>query len=62
MITIPKVPQVPTGYQAEGWSLKKGGAEAGYKPGKKYFVKRKFKITSAKKQALFFMIFKPYRI
>ena len=40
MITIPKVPQVPAGYQAEGWSLKKGGAEAGYKPGKKYFVKR----------------------
>ena len=38
MITIPKVPQVPAGYQAEGWSLKKGGAEAGYKPGKKYFV------------------------
>ena len=27
MITIPKVPQVPAGYQAEGWSLKKGGAE-----------------------------------
>ena len=26
MITIPKVPQVPSGYQAEGWSLKKGGA------------------------------------
>lgn len=23
MITIPKVPQVPAGYQAEGWSLKK---------------------------------------
>lgn len=40
MITIPKVPQVPAGYQAEGWSLKKGGAEARYKPGKKYFVKR----------------------
>ena len=41
MITIPKVPQVPAGYQAEGWSLKKGGAEAGYKPGKKIFCKKK---------------------
>lgn len=40
MITIPKVPQVPAGYQAEGWSLKKGGTEARYKPGKKYFVRR----------------------
>ena len=40
MITIPKVPQVPAGYQAEGWSLKKGGAEAGYKPGKKIFCKK----------------------
>ena len=39
MITIPKVPQVPAGYQAEGWSLKKGGTEARYKPGKKYFVR-----------------------
>lgn len=38
-ITIPKVPQVPSGYQAEGWSLKKGGSKAVYKPGEKYLVK-----------------------
>lgn len=38
-ITIPKVPQVPSGYRAEGWSLKKGDSKARYKPGQKYLVK-----------------------